>query len=292
MQALTTKLGFYRRRVAEVGVAGLIARRRRKRLLRRVLGGRAGLEIGGPSPIFRADGDLPAYPFIADLDNVNFGTKTIWEGEIREGRTFAFHPDRPPGRQFVAEATDLAVIADAAYDFLLSSHTLEHSANPLKALAEWRRIVRPGGTLLILLPHKAGTFDHRRPTTTLAHMIADFEDDRGEDDLSHLEEVLELHDPATTPEIGTPAEFRLRSERNLENRCLHHHTFTTSSAVALLDHAGLQMHHVAGLAPFHSLLIATNPPPGRGPDNRRFLDPGARWRRRSQIAQDRESAGA
>ena len=31
------------------------------------------------------------------------------------------------------------------YDVLLSSHTLEHIANPLRALSEWKRIVGDDG---------------------------------------------------------------------------------------------------------------------------------------------------
>ena len=36
----------------------------------------------------------------------------------------------------------------------------------------------PGGILVLVLPHKAGTFDHRRPTTALDHLIAAAECDR------------------------------------------------------------------------------------------------------------------
>lgn len=95
--------------------------------------GRTGLELGGPSPVFGPRGSLPVYPLAARIDNVNFGHRTTWEGEIREGDTFVFRPDADPGRQFVAEAGSLPFLADAAYDFVLSSHCLEHLANP------WRR---------------------------------------------------------------------------------------------------------------------------------------------------------
>ncbi len=43
-------------------------------------------------------------------------------------------------------------IADGRYDLVFSSHSLEHSISPLFALWEWKRVLRPGGYLYIVLP--------------------------------------------------------------------------------------------------------------------------------------------
>lgn len=40
------------------------------------------------------------------------------------------------------------------YDFVYSSHTLEHMWFPRKTLKEWLRILKPGGFLILHLPHK------------------------------------------------------------------------------------------------------------------------------------------
>jgi hypothetical protein len=53
-----------------------------------------------------------------------------------------------------------------------------------------------------LLPDKRRTFDHRRPVTTLAHLIADLNADMAEDDLTHLPEILALHDLERDPDAG------------------------------------------------------------------------------------------
>jgi len=42
--------------------------------------------------------------------------------------------------------------ADESFDMVFSSHSLEHSISPLFALAEWKRVVRPGGYVMIALP--------------------------------------------------------------------------------------------------------------------------------------------
>jgi SAM-dependent methyltransferase len=198
---------------------------------------------------------LPIYRVAGRIDNCNFGHATMWEGAIEEGETFRFNAAAPPGRQYVAEAADLGRIASERYDILLSSHALEHVANPLKALAEWRRVLKPGGWLVLVLPHRDGAFDHRRPVTTLAHMLEDFERDVGEDDLTHLDEILELHDLARDPLAGGPAAFRARALKNLENRGLHHHVFDAPLAVDMVGHAGFEVVQAETLRGFDIVVI-------------------------------------
>ena len=99
---------------------------------------KVGLEIGGPSAVFRDGGELPIYRCMASLDNCVFSTETIWEGKRPNGRSFSYHRDKGKGFNFIQEATDLRDIADHAYDFVLSSHNLEHVASPMKALFEWK----------------------------------------------------------------------------------------------------------------------------------------------------------
>jgi hypothetical protein len=250
-------------------------------LVRQLATGRAGLEIGGPTAMFQRS--LPVYPVIERLDNVNFSNSTTWEGEITEGNTFAFHPRRAPGRQYILEATDLASIPDGAYGLLLSSHTLEHTANPLQALSEWRRVLAADGCLIMVLPHKEGTFDHRRPVTTLEHLIADFEHRTGEDDLSHYDEIMALHDLALDPGAGSPAAFATRSKDNAVNRCFHQHVFDTNLALAVIDQAGFQALAVEPLLPHHIIVVAQSV---ESPDNAQVMGPEADWRAASPFRLD------
>lgn len=221
--------------------------------------GRIGLEVGGPSRVFFRGKLLPIYPRAARIDNVNFAGVTAWESDLRDGGEFRFDPASPPGRQYLREATDLHGVPDATYDFVLSSHCLEHVANPLAALAEWRRVVRPGGALVLLLPDRAHTFDHRRPVTTLAHLQADLANRTGEDDFTHLGEILALHDLRRDPWAGTPDEFRARSERNAANRCLHHHVFDLDLMRAALATAGWEVGGCERVRPLHLVALARRP---------------------------------
>lgn len=198
-----------------------------------------GLEIGGPSAAFGDAGVLPLYRSLAGLDNCVFSLETIWEGRRVEGWTYFYHPRRANGFNFIREATDLHGIGEHRYDFVLSSHNLEHISNPVRALKEWIRVVKPGGVIIVLLPDYRRTFDHRRSPTPIEHMLEDYELGRDERDLTHLAEILELHDLSRDPPAGSIDHFRQRSLRNFENRCLHHHVFDERNSRELFEAVGL-----------------------------------------------------
>jgi hypothetical protein len=107
--------------------------------------------------------------------------------------------------------------------------------------------------LVLLLPHKRHTFDYCHPVTALAHLVDDFKAEMGEDDLTHLPEILVLRDLERDPDGGDMASFKARSLRNVENRCLHHHVFDTRLADDLLSHASFKVWAVEEIAPHHIL---------------------------------------
>jgi SAM-dependent methyltransferase len=237
---------------------------------RNQLAGKYGMEIGGPSGVFGARGLFPIYPVASKIDNCTFSHRTVWEGEIEEGE-FHFDTHKPPGKQFIMEARDLSRIADASYDFLASSHVLEHVANPLLALSEWIRVLRTEGLLILILPHRDNTFDHARPVTSLEHLIEDFERQTPEADMTHLDEILRLHDLRRDPGAADHQTFKTRSMNNFENRCFHHHVFDTRLAVKLVDHMALQILSVELARPYHIVIVARKPLQGAAVDNKNFL---------------------
>src|SRR5688572_12454898 len=70
---------------------------------------KVGLEVGGPSLVFRAFSALPVYRRARRIDGVNFSAATMWEGRIVEGMTYRYARGKV-GRQFIGEASDLAMI--------------------------------------------------------------------------------------------------------------------------------------------------------------------------------------
>jgi SAM-dependent methyltransferase len=266
-----------RQRLRILGFAG--AYRRRLRFKR-------GLEIGGPSATLAYDGQLPIYDVLGSLDNCLYSSSTIWAGEVREGNTFLFHPGKDPGAQIICDATDLPTIEDSSYECVLACHCLEHFANPLRALAEWKRVLKDDGLLLLILPHKDGTFDWHRSTTPLEHMIEDYEKAVGEEDLTHLPEILELHDLSRDEAAGTKEQFRQRCLRNHSTRVMHHHVFDTMTAIALVNKAGFKILRVDSFEPCHIFILASRA--NRAFDNRHFMEGGRKHWSRSPFPSDHE----
>ena len=187
-----------------------------------VVKNKRGLEIGGPSRIFKKK--LPIYHYAKKIDGTNFSTSTLWENNLEDLGHFKYFMQRS-GTQYISDATNLNKINDLTYDFLLSSHCLEHIANPLKALTEWRRVIKKNAYLVLVLPNKDGNFDRKRSFTQFEHLVDDFENDVDEADMTHLDEIIAHHDFDMDKNSGTFHEFVARGKNNLEVRGLHHHVY-------------------------------------------------------------------
>ena len=234
-----------------------------------------GIEIGGPTKIFSKREYLPLYPIVGEFDNCNFCTETVWEGKIQAGKTFKYDQNKKEGYQFICDASQLAGIPYKTYDFVLSSHTLEHIANPLKAVKQWLSVLKDDGLFLLVIPHKDATFDHKRPVTAFSHLLEDFEEDTQEDDLSHLEEILAHHDLRLDPRAGHLMNFRERSLNNKNNRCLHHHVFDTKLVLEIFRYFYLDVLIVDFVFPFHIVVLGQKVPLGHrnniDGENHRYL---------------------
>ena len=71
----------------------------------------------------------------------------------------------------IAAPGDELPLEDNSVDFVINSHVIEHFSDPIKALKEWHRVVRPGGYIYVTAPHKERIFDKDRDRTTLAELI-------------------------------------------------------------------------------------------------------------------------
>jgi len=248
-----------------------------------------GLEVGGKSAIFGVRGFIPIYATCARLDNVTYSGLTAWEGHVQAGETFQFHSGRAPGHQYVMEGASLESLPSAKYDFVASSHMLEHSANPLAVLFGWKRLLKEGGRLLLVLPHRDGTFDHRRRVTELSHLVQDYENQTDESDRTHLEEILQLHDLRRDPAQASRADFEQWISNNPITRGAHHHVFDTRLAVQIVDFSGFQLVEVEPIRPYHIVIIASKVAEGTATDNSSFLAGNSNRYRRSPFKTDREA---
>jgi SAM-dependent methyltransferase len=271
-------LRLFRRRAVVAHRLARLVPPARFRALQREFTSKRGLEIGGPSAVFTRFNRWPIYQLDCRLDNLDYASATIWTGS-QQGMVTSSRFEH----HFIGEATNPGEVEMGAYDFLLSSHVLEHTANPLKALTTWKALVRPGGHILIVVPHREATFDHRRPLTRLGHIRNDFVANVGEDDQTHFDEVLRLDDLSRHPEALDHDALLTRTQQNLQHRSIHHHVFDTELVLRLMDLAELRIEYVDPQLPNHICAV------GRVAlaENRDVLSPAAQWRLKSPFRSDR-----
>ena len=217
--------------------------------------GQEGIEVGGPSAFFSFKSAFPIYLYANKIDGVNFSNNTLWEGKIKEGNLYNYYKNKK-GFQFIGEAAHLKEVNDASYDFVLSCHSLEHVANPIKALKDWSRVMKIKGRLVLVLPDKEFTFDNKRPVTTLAHLIEDYKNNTTEEDSTHFEEVIEMHDFKHDAFVQSKEDLIKRTNLNIENRAVHHHVFNLDLVKELLVYCDFEMVHQQTYPPFHLVSVA------------------------------------
>lgn len=134
---------------------------------------------------------------------------------------------------------------DHALDYLLASHVLEHVANPIAALVEWNRVVRPGGIIYFVVPNRRAAWDRTRELTPVAHLLDDYAHGTTALDPTHIEEFAQgvdwsLFDPDTPQD--QVAEKRAELARGLHHSVIrgeginiHFHTFEPANLRELLE---------------------------------------------------------
>lgn len=200
--------------------------------------GKIGVEIGGPSLFFMNKGYMPLYSLAEGIDGCNFSSHTTWEGDIKEGKTYSYAPQKF-GHQYICDGVDVPIIPKNKYDFVLSCNNLEHIANPLKAVENWVKLLKSEGVIVLVLPRKESNFDNKRSIISFQHLLDDYNNNIDEHDLTHLNEILEMHDLKYDPLAGNFEDFRQRSMDNFNNRCLHHHVYDLDLLKKICTHFGL-----------------------------------------------------
>lgn len=186
-----------------------------------------GLEIGGPSYSGWA-----IYSNAVSMDNAIFSKNTVWSVHDTEYKYF----QGKTGKVIINDATMLTDIKSGIYDFVFASHTLEHIANPLKALSEWLRVTKDEGHIILILPEKSVCFDHRRQVSSFDRLVKQYINNVQEDDLSTLPEILSNHDLSLDPPAGNFEQFTRRSLNNYDNRCLHHYVYSPDLLKQICHH--------------------------------------------------------
>ena len=159
---------------------------------------------------------------------------------------FAEFAGKPCRADYFGEAIDLPFLDDSL-DYLVASHVLEHSANPVGVLAEWYRVLKPSGIAYIIVPDKRQTWDRGRPDTTLEHMVDDYLKNTTDCDPTHIDDFvfgIDWKDFAETTDEAElealkqshAASYREQIERGDEIN-IHFHVFTPGNFRSLISDA-------------------------------------------------------
>lgn len=127
-----------------------------------------------------------------DLDTINIAVKSELYDKVQMDMRQEILPI-----DIEADASEIPV-GNNEFDFVIASHVLEHLFDPIGALFEWERIIKPGGILYLIIPHKERTFDKGKERTPVSHLIDDYtSDNKPKGDMGHVhfwitEDILAL----------------------------------------------------------------------------------------------------
>jgi SAM-dependent methyltransferase len=192
------------------------------RYLRTYLHGR-GVEIGGLWRKFRVPSNAKVYY----VDRLSAEDLAKHYAEVNTGFVA---PD------VVADAESLPL---RGLDFIIASHVFEHLPHPLKALKSWYEALRSGGSLLLKVPDKRFTFDHKRERTPLKHLIEEYEDPDSIDERAHYAEWVELVNGKAAHSAEFEQELRALMEQNYS---IHYHAWIDRDLEEIIDYGRITWH--------------------------------------------------
>jgi len=168
---------------------------------------------------------------------------TVLYGDIRDQASLEAYfkaAGIPSGKHI--DGQTFAGIGDEALDFVISAHVIEHLRDPVGAIVNAIRVLKPGGVHVLAVPEMQATFDRNRPETTLEHVMADFRDEGEGTCRAAYEEHLRYVHPYLTGQEHPEAEIQRQADESAKRwrECdIHFHAWTRSGFEALLGAVSL-----------------------------------------------------
>lgn len=136
---------------------------------------------------------------------------------------------QPP--DIVDDGERLSTISDASQDFVVANGFLEHCRDPIGAIKNFMRVLKPGGVLFMAVPDKRMTFDVDRPVTPFAHLMQEHLEDSAETRREHFREAMRYIVGITDPD-----EIERHVERDMrEVGHTHYHVWRQEDQLVLLS---------------------------------------------------------
>lgn len=168
--------------------------------------------------------------------------------------------------EIVDDGERLTSIAAGSQDFVIASHVLEHTQDPIGTLHRQLEVLRPGGVLLLALPDRRTGIDELREPTSLQHLLDDRSDGGGSSRAQHYREWARLVDLP----LGNVASEDVEAHATQLERgqySIHFHCWTLRELLAQLPAFGLPATVVGARQNRHEfLLVLRRTPAEPGPD--------------------------
>lgn len=168
-------------------------------------------------------------------------TATVFYGDVRDraGLEKYFGTAAIPDGAII-NAQTFAGIEDGVFDFVISAHVIEHLRDPIGAIVQAMRVLKSGGTFVLVAPDRTKTWDHRRPNTTVEHSLLDY-GDGGESTTrqGYWEHLTYVH-PVLTGQTLPPAEIERQAAeaaRRWQELDVHFHAWDRPAFEAMLEAA-------------------------------------------------------
>jgi ubiquinone/menaquinone biosynthesis C-methylase UbiE len=130
----------------------------------------------------------------------------------------------------VSDGERLDGIDDATQDFVIANHFIEHCQDPIGALLNMFRVLRPGGVLYLAIPDKRCSFDADRPVTSFDHLLKDYQEGPAWSRRQHFEEWTRL-----VNKITDDAEAEREIADNMaKDYSIHYHVWTQAEMLELI----------------------------------------------------------
>lgn len=141
-------------------------------------------------------------------------------------------PIQVKGEWTVDSAETLDTVEALSQDFLIANHVFEHLENPVLALKNWCRVLKPGGVIFAAIPDSFHTFDRNRARTTFDHLIRDYEKGPNQ---SAEEHYFDWFTNAEVPLKGHDVEARVAHALS-ERANIHFHVWFGATEIFDLFH--------------------------------------------------------
>jgi predicted SAM-dependent methyltransferase len=131
----------------------------------------------------------------------------------------------------IDDGETLAGTPDNSWDFVIANHMIEHCQNPIGALENFLRVLKPEGIVYMGVPDKRYTFDRDRPLTSLDHLIRDYKEGPEWSRLPHYEEYVRLVDKFPEEQVAGRMQHLLDIDYSI-----HFHVWTAETFPEFLEY--------------------------------------------------------